>query len=105
MEDPDLAAIDRLLTAARSGAAGWSNDFGGPEGVALAADLAAELTTRLTTDLLSLRTAALAQMLEEESLRAIARRTGINRSTISKSHRAWFPELSAFPHLKDEESW
>lgn len=105
MEDPELAAIDHLLTAARAAQPGWADEFGGPEGVALAADLAAEVATRLTTDLLSLRTAALAQLLERESLRSIAQRTGINRSTISKSNRAWLPEMTPFAHLTDEDSW
>ena len=35
MEDLDLAAIDRLLTAARTGDPGWSAEFGGPYGCLL----------------------------------------------------------------------
>lgn len=105
MEDLDLAAIDRLLTAARTGDPGWSATFGGPNGVALAADLGSELATQLVTELIALRTAAIAQLLEEESLRAVARRTGINRSTISKTHRAWDPALTPFARLVDEKSW
>ena len=105
MEDLDLAAIDRLLTAARTGDPGWSAEFGGPYGVALAADAGAELVTRLVTELIALRTAAVAQLLEEESLRAVARRTGINRSTISKTHRAWDPTLTSFARLTEKEAW
>ena len=52
-----------------------------------------------------IRTAAVAQLLEEESLRAVARRTGINRSTISKTHRAWNPTLTSFARLTEKEAW
>lgn len=106
MEDPDLIKIDRLLTAARRGEPGWSEQFGGgPERVAMAADLAADLASRLVSELVDLRTVALAQVLEGASLRAVEERTGINRSTISKANRGWDPTRSSFRHLDDEESW
>lgn len=105
MEDPDLAAIGRLLAAARTADPGWSTAFGGPDGIALAADASAEVAARVASDLLSLRTAALAHLMQDDSLREVARRTGINRSTISKAHRAWVPESTPFAHLINEESW
>jgi len=106
MEDPDLIAIDRLLAAARRGNRGWSQDFGGgPERVAMAADRAAELAGKLVSELVDLRTVALAQVLETSSLREVEARTGINRSTISKAGRAWDADRSNFTHLNDEESW
>lgn len=100
-----LQAAAALLEIAKDGDPGWSNAYGGTQGVALAADLAAELGAELTRDALSLRTAAVAQMLEVDSVRGVEARTGLNRSTISRANRAWWPEATPFAHLTDKESW
>lgn len=102
MDNPDLADAARLLADAHRAEPGWSAPYGGPEGVALEAERLRAATTHLLTELIDLRSAAYAELLEEESLRAVEKRTGLSRSTISKAHRAWL----MVGHFRDlKETW
>lgn len=104
MDDNPLAEAYRLIEAARGGEHGWSRPYGGPEAVAREADRLRLLVEAAASDLMAVRSAAIGQLLEEESLRTVEKRIGLSRSAISKADRAW-RALPAFPKLIDEESW
>ena len=90
MDNPDLADAARLLADAHRAEPGWSAPY------------LRAATTHLLTELIDLRSAAYAELLEEESLRAVEKRTGLSRSTISKAHRAWL----MVGHFRDlKETW
>lgn len=104
MDNTPLDDVARLLGAASTAETGWSRAYGGPEGVAAEAERLRVEALRAAADLMAIRTAAIAQLLEEESLRTVEKRVGIGRSALNKADRAWRDGL-AFRHLRTEESW
>lgn len=64
---------------------GWSDTYGGPEGVAtLCADLQTELV-RQSEKIAAIRNAAIRQMLTTRSGVEVAKTLGVSKSAISKS--------------------
>lgn len=126
MDNDPLEDASRLLDAAQRAESGWADAYDGPEGVALEAERLREVTSDAVTQLITVRSAAIAQLLEDESLRTVEKRIGLSRSTINKAHRAWVHDqglleaalaedkgtnapwlanIAPFHRLTTEESW
>lgn len=98
-----LADPDVLLRAACQAAAGWSEPFGGPQGVAL---LTAEIRRQLdekANEVSSLRSAAVAEMLRDQSLSTVGKLLGIGKTAVDKINKKALG--SDFKHLVAKGTW
>ena len=73
---------DALFAAAVSGAAGWTDPFGGPLAVALIAAEVSALTAHLTSRASAVRALAVEALLDDFSAVTVATRLGVSRQKV-----------------------
>ena len=77
-----------LLADASEPCDGWSDQYGGPEGVATLAFELQENLRRQSQHLAALRAAAIRELLRTRSLAEVGRMLGISKQAVSKASRA-----------------
>lgn len=93
---PGGDAVVDLLRAIYAPQPGWSETYGGLDGVIAHTAAAQKALAEMSTRLAEVRTAAIRQQLRTESGVSIARRHGITRAAVSqaaKATRVWKDEI------------
>lgn len=90
-----------LLQAAHAAEPGWSEPFGGPEGVAVLAELARQAVMRQAGDLAALRRVAIAEWCRTSTPPEIGRALGISRNAVHKLNN----EVARQPHDLNRLLW
>ncbi|HKW06638.1 MAG TPA: hypothetical protein VJS19_03615 [Candidatus Dormibacteraeota bacterium] len=78
---------DSLYEAAGSGSAGWADAYGGPLAVALLAAEVSALAAHLNSRGSAVRSAAVAELLDEFSAVTVAERLGVSRQQVYEVRR------------------
>lgn len=100
LDDPWL-----LVKAATGNGPGWSEPYGGPEGVAL---LATEIRERLDVQaraIAELRSVAVAELLRDQSLSAVGKVLGIGKTAVHKIVNEVSKRPHNYRHLLAEGKW
>lgn len=84
----EITAPATFLTLVRNAHKGWSAPLGGPEGVARLTVSLQDALKMQAEQLAGVRAAAIAEMLQTQSLSQVARALGVSKQAISRASKA-----------------
>jgi DNA invertase Pin-like site-specific DNA recombinase len=100
-----LADPSTLVRAARDGDQGWSEPYGGPEGVAALTSAIRDHLTAQAQEMTSLRAVAVGELLRDRSLSAVGKALGISKQAVHKINNEAAKGSSKFTRLLAEGLW
>lgn len=106
--DAVLSDPTEFLEAVERGGPGWSDPYGGPEGVARIAGRLRDQAKEQQRRYGAIRATAIAALLQDRSLTSVAKALGVSKSAVHKTHRESIATAHENPYFHlavEERSW